>query len=202
MTTVLQLNTSIHSDASASSQLADELIADLKPARIIRRDLASDPVPHLDAEKFAAFLTAPDQRNPRQQELADESGRLVAELQEADVLVIGLPMYNFGVPSMLKAWFDHIARAGITFRYTETGPVGLLTGKKAYVVATRGGRYAGTDADLQSSYVRNFLGFLGITEVEFIYAEGLSMGADVRKASLAGARATLHNLQTPARLAA
>lgn len=202
MTTVLQLNTSIHSDAAASSQLTGEFIAGLAPARVIHRDLATAPVPHLDAERFAAFLAAPEKRTDRQQLLAAESDRLIEELREADILVLGLPMYNFGIPSTLKAWFDHVARAGLTFRYSADGPVGLLAGKKAYVIATRGGRYAGTDADLQSSYVRNFLAFLGITDVEFVYAEGLAMGPEARQASLAAARSTLHNLQAETRLAA
>lgn len=202
MTTVLQLTTSIHSDSAASSQLAEEFTASLKPTRILRRDLAVDPVPHLDAEKFAAFLAPPEQRSARQQQLAGESDRLISELRQADVLVLGLPMYNFGIPSTLKAWFDHVGRAGQTFRYTAEGPVGLLAGRKAYVIATRGGRYAGTDADTQSSYVRGFLAFLGITDVTFVYAEGLALGPQAREASLADARTTLHNLGKPDRLAA
>jgi len=98
-----------------------------------------------------------------------------------------VPMYNFGVPSTLKAYFDHVARAGVTFRYTADGPVGLLTGKRAFVFATRGGRYAGTDADLQSAFLRRFLGFIGINDVEFVYAEGLSLGAEQRERALAAA---------------
>jgi FMN-dependent NADH-azoreductase len=101
--------------------------------------------------------------------------------------VIGLPMYNFGVPSTLKAYFDHVARAGVTFRYASSGPVGLLKGKKAFVLATRGGRYAGTPADLQSAYVRQFLGFIGISDVEFVYAEGLALGAEQRSAAVSDA---------------
>jgi FMN-dependent NADH-azoreductase len=123
-----------------------------------------------------------------------ESDALIEELRRADVLVLGLPMYNFGVPSTLRAYFDHVARAGVTFRYTPEGPVGLLTGKKAYVVATRGGRYAGTTADLQSAYVRQFLGFIGIREVEFIYAEGLALGAEQRERAIAAAEARIEAL--------
>ena len=107
------------------------------------RDLASQPLPHLTAERFTAFVTAPEQRTHGQASIAAESDALVAELAAADVIVIGLPMYNFGVPSTLKAYFDHVARAGVTFRYTANGPEGLLRGKRAYVIATRGGRYAG-----------------------------------------------------------
>jgi FMN-dependent NADH-azoreductase len=103
-------------------------------------------------------------------------------------------MYNFGVPSMLKAYFDHVARAGVTFRYTEKGPVGLLTGKKVYVFATRGGYYAGTPLDTQTAYVRDFLAFLGITDVEFVYAEGLAISEASKTASLAKARESLQQL--------
>jgi FMN-dependent NADH-azoreductase len=118
------------------------------------------------------------------------------------VLVLGLPMYNFGLPSQLKSYFDHVARAGVTFKYTDKGPVGLLAGKKAYVFATRGGAYAGTSKDTQTAYVRDFLAFLGIAEVEFVYAEGLAMGEAVRDASLAKARQAVQNLTPPVRLAA
>ena len=110
------------------------------------------------------------------------------------MIVLGLPMYHFGVPSTLKAYFDHVARAGVTFRYTDKGPVGLLTGKKAYVFAARGGMYQGTPRDTQSPYVRDFLAFLGITDVEFVYAEGLAMGESSRDAALSNARARIERL--------
>jgi FMN-dependent NADH-azoreductase len=131
--------------------------------------------------------------------LADEfvaafPDRLIDELRRADTIVLGLPMYNFGLPSSLKAYFDHVARAGVTFKYTEKGPVGLLTGKKAYVFATRGGYYAGTPKDTQTPYVRDFLAFLGITDVEFVYAEGLAIGEAVKTASLARARIDIEKL--------
>jgi FMN-dependent NADH-azoreductase len=115
--------------------------------------------------------------------------------------VLGLPMYNFGVPSTLKAYFDHIARAGVTFRYTARGPEGLLKGKKAYVLATRGGYYKDTPRDTQSAYVKDFLRFLGIEEVEIVYAEGLAIDAETRDASLAQARTAVAGLQ-PVALAA
>jgi FMN-dependent NADH-azoreductase len=156
-------------------------------ARIVRRDLAQDTVPHLSAERFAAFLSQPDQRTAEQQSVVDYSDTLIAELQQADVIVLGLPMYNFGVPSQLKAYFDHVARAGVTFRYTPQGPVGLLTGKKAYVFAARGGLYAGTALDTQTSYVRDFMRFIGLEQVEFVYAEGLAISADSKAAGLARA---------------
>ena len=119
---------------------------------------------------------------------------MIDEIKSADVIVLGLPMYNFGAPSTLKAYFDRIARAGVTFRYTASGPEGLLTGKKAYIFATRGGLYAGTPLDSQTTYVRDFLGFLGITDVEFIYAEGLNMGEESKQAALAKAQGQLEEL--------
>jgi FMN-dependent NADH-azoreductase len=158
-----------------------------------------EPVPHLDAERFAAFLA----KNPteKEREVLAYSDMLIAELRRADVIVLGLPMYNFGVPSPLKAWFDHIARAGVTFKYTDKGAVGLLTGKKAYIAAARGGVYAGTPGDTQAPYVKSFLAFLGITDVEFVHAEGLAMGAEPREKGLAAARAHVERL-VPAKLAA
>jgi FMN-dependent NADH-azoreductase len=131
-----------------------------------------------------------------------ESDALIAELKQADTLVLGLPMYNFGVPSQLKAYFDHVARAGVTFTYTEKGPVGLLTGKQAYVFAARGGLYQGTPRDTQTPYVREFLGFLGITDVQFVYAEGLAISATSKSESLAAAQRSLRSLAQPERIAA
>jgi FMN-dependent NADH-azoreductase len=130
------------------------------------------------------------------------SDKLIDELRRADTIVLGLPMYNFGLPSQLKAWFDHVARAGVTFKYTDKGAVGLLAGKKAYVFATRGGVYAGTPADTQTPYVRDFLAFLGIADVEFVYAEGLAISAEAREAALASAQARIGQLAAPTRLAA
>lgn len=198
MKTLLQINTSIHSDTGESSRLAGRLVAAWRAANpggtIVTRDLVRELVPHLTAERFQAFLARPEVRTPAQQSDVDYSDRLIAELRRADTIVIGLPMYNFGVPSMLKAYFDHVARSGETFRYTENGPVGLLTGKKAYVVAARGGVHAGTTMDTQTAYMRNFLGFLGITDIEFVYAEGLAMGEASRQAGLAGAAARIEKL--------
>ena len=198
MSTLLNLNTSLFSTNGQSSPLAERFVAAWQAknpqGQVISRDLSSKPVPHLDAERFLSFLAAPDARTPAQQAVVDFSDTLINELKGADVVVLGLPMYNFGIPSMLKAYFDHIARAGVTFRYTATGPVGLLEGKKVYVFATRGGLYAGTPKDSQTTYVRDFLAFLGITDVEFIYAEGLNLGEDKKAASLSNAREQLAQL--------
>jgi FMN-dependent NADH-azoreductase len=206
MTKVLKINTSIYSQDGQSSQLASQFVDALRERdsalQLVERDLAREPVPHLDAERFQAFLTKPAERSEEQRAVAGYSDALIAELREADVIVLGLPMYNFGIPSQLKAYIDHVARAGVTFKYTDRGAVGLLTGKKAYVFATRGGAYAGTPRDTQTAYVRDFLAFLGISDVEFVYAEGLAMGPAPRESGLARARAAIQNLAPPARLAA
>lgn len=198
MTTILQINSSLFSEQGVSSQLADDFVARWmardSQVKVIRRDLGADPVPHLDVERLTAITNPAAQRSPEQQAIADSAEALIREIQKADVLVLGLPLYNFSVPSTLKAWFDHIARAGVTFRYTENGPEGLLKGKKAYIFATRGGRYQGTPADSQTPFVETFLNFLGITDIEFIYAEGLNMGDDHKHAGLTRAESCIEVL--------
>ena len=199
MTTLLQINTSINNGNGESSRLArkfvDAFLSREPEASIVVRDVAAaEPVPHLDAERFGAFITKPEERNAAQQSVVNYSDKLIKELVEANVIVLGLPMYNFGVPSQLKAYFDHVARAGVTFRYTDKGPVGLLTGKKAYVFATRGGVYAGTPLDTQTGYVRDFLRFIGITDVNFVYAEGLAINPQSREEGLARATAEIELL--------
>ena len=202
MKTILHLSASIFGEGGQSSRLATEFVAAQTGARVIARDLARSPVPHLDAERFGAFLSKPEGRTPAQQRVLAESDALIAELKAADTIVLGLPMYNFGVPSQLKAWFDHVARAGATFKYIAKGSVGLLTGKQAYVFAARGGLYAGTPKDTQTSYVRDFLAFLGIADVKFIYAEGLAIGEASKTESLAAAQRLLRSLAQPERIAA
>jgi FMN-dependent NADH-azoreductase len=198
MTTLLQLNTSLFSNEGQSSRLADTFVAEWRDAHpegdVVVRDLAHAPVPHLTAARFQAFLAKPEDRTAAQRAEAEVSDVLVNEIQRADAIAIGLPLYNFGVPSTLKAYFDHIARAGITFRYTANGPEGLLKGKKVYVFATRGGLYAGTAKDTQTQYVRDFLAFLGMTDVEFVYAEGMAMGDAVRTPALEKATIAAHQL--------
>jgi FMN-dependent NADH-azoreductase len=195
MKTLLQLDTSLYSSAGQSSRLTADFVegwlAQHPRGRVIARDLARDPVPHLTEARFQAFFSKPGERTSEQQEIVDYSDALIAELAAADVIAIGLPLYNFAVPSSLKAYFDHIARAGVTFSYSANGPVGLLTGKKVYVFATRGGQYAGTALDTQTAYVKQFLGFLGMTDIEFVYAEGLALGEATKDAALAGARASI-----------
>lgn len=206
MTTLLQINASLFSNNGQSTRLSEQFVAAWREAnphgKVVVRDLAAAPVPHLDAHRFGAFLSKPDERTAQQQAVIDFSDALIEELRNADVIALGLPMYNFGVPSTLKAYFDHIARAGVTFRYTETGPVGLLTGKKAYIFAARGGVYAGSALDTQSGYVRDFLRFIGISDVEFVYAEGLNMGEQSKQSALDAASASIWQLVEPLRAAA
>jgi FMN-dependent NADH-azoreductase len=199
MTTLLQINASINNGNGESSRLANQFVAafhkrDPKATIVVRDVAAAEPVPHLNAERFGAFITKPEARSAEQRTVVAYSDTLINELKQADVIVLGLPMYNFGVPSQLKAYFDHIARLGVTFEYTEKGPVGKLTGKKVYVFAARGGVYEGTPMDTQTSYVRDFLRFLGMSDVEFIYAEGLHMSPQSKQAALAKAEAEIARL--------
>lgn len=192
MTQLLVINSSLFASQGQSTQLTEQFTAawlQKQPdSQITVRDLAQTPVPHLDAQRVSAFFTPAESRDSTQQALVAESDALIAELQQADCVVIGVPMYNFGIPSTLKAYFDHIARAGVTFRYTENGPQGLLGPKKVYVLATRGGQYAGTAQDTQTRYVRDFLGFIGLTDVEFVYAENLNRGEANKNAALNAAQ--------------
>ncbi|HXZ52478.1 MAG TPA: NAD(P)H-dependent oxidoreductase [Burkholderiales bacterium] len=201
MDTLLQINSSLFAAEGQSSHLATLFVERWRAAHpratVMLRDLAREPVPHLDAGRFAAFLAKDEARDATQKAAVAYSDMLIAELKRADVIVIGLPMYNFGVPSVLKAYFDHVARAGITFRYTERGAVGLLGGKHAYVFAARGGRYAGTPGDTQTAYLRQFLGFLGIEDVEFVYAEGLAIDEASRRAALQRAHERIERLAEP-----
>lgn len=198
MTNLLQINTSLFAGQGQSSQLTEQFVAEWRAnhpgARVTVRDLATDAVPHLDASRFGAFTTAPEARSPEQQAVIAYSDTLIDELKAADVIVLGLPLYNFGVPSQLKAYFDHIARNGVSFRYTAQGPEGLIKGKKVYVFATRGGLYAGTPLDTQTNYVRDFLRFIGIEDVEFIYAEGLNISAELKATALIKAQDEIHRL--------
>lgn len=198
MKTLLQINTSLFSGQGQSTQLANQFVNELRASEpeleVVVRDLAEAPVPHLTAERFQAFNTAAEQRTAEQQAVVDYSDALIDELRRADTIVLGLPLYNFGIPSLLHAYFDHVARSKVTFQYTATGPEGLLKGKRAYVFATRGGKYAGTAADTSTEHVRTFLRFVGIEDVRFVYAEGLAINDSERQAALSAARTAIHDL--------
>lgn len=181
MATLLAIKSSIFGDNGNSSLLVNDLISVWQEknadGKVVVHDFAQNPLPHLDAERVTAIFTDAAERTPAQQALVNFSDQLIRELKEADAIVMGVPMYNFGVPSNLKAWIDHVARAGETFKYTEQGPVGLVNNKPVFVVAARGGQYQGTDLDAQTTFLKTFLGFIGLTNITFIYAEGLNMGA-------------------------
>jgi FMN-dependent NADH-azoreductase len=196
MNTLLYVRTSLYGAEGASSQLAERFVAQWLArnpgGRVIERDLAADPVPHLTAERFQAFNTPSEQRTAQQQAVVDYSDALIDELRSAETIVLAVPMYNFGVPSTLRTYFDHVARAGVTFRYSSAGPEGLLTGRQAYVFVTRGGVYGG-EHDTQAPYLRQFLRFIGI-ESEFVFAQGLAHGEESRQKSLANAREQIAGL--------
>lgn len=150
---------------------------------VTKRDVIADALPHLDIAELGAWQTPADERSDEQKALAARSDELLAELRANDVLVLAVPMYNLGIPSQLKAWFDRVLRAGETFRYTENGPQGLVEGKRVIILAARGGMYAGSDMDSQTPHLKSMLGLMGITDVDVVYAEGLNMGEEQRAAA-------------------
>jgi FMN-dependent NADH-azoreductase len=196
--TLLQVNSSPRVGQSQSTRLADELaarwLARHPGARRVVRDLGRDPHPALDEAALGALFTPAAERTPEQAARVALDDALIAEIQAADAVVIGAPMFNFGVSAQLKNWIDAIARAQVTFRYTANGPEGLLKGKKVYVVLTRGGKYRGQPSDSQVPYLQTVLGFLGMSDIEFIYAEGLALGPEAAAAALAEARAQIDAL--------
>jgi len=188
---ILQINASARTQGSFSTRLANTLTERLRAAQpeaeVTLRDLGRTPHPALDEATLQALFTPADTRSPEQAARVAQDDVLIREVQAADVLVLGVPMYNFGVPAALKNWIDAIARAKVTFEYTDKGPIGLLKGKKVYVALTRGGLFRGTPADSQVPYLQAVLGFLGMTDVQFVYAEGLGMGAEAEQKGLAEA---------------
>ena len=199
MANVLHINSSVRNSGSLSRQLSGEFVAKLAAQgdTIVVRDLAAQPVPHLTEEVMGAFFTPAEQRSAQAAAAVQLSDTLVDELLAADVLVLAAPMYNFSVPSTLKAWIDHVARAGRTFQYTANGPVGLATGKKAYIFTASGGIYSegpGAAYDYLSTYLRTALGFIGIMDIEFVQAEGVAMGEDAVTSAIAKGRASIEAL--------
>ncbi|WP_077034020.1 FMN-dependent NADH-azoreductase [Pelomonas sp. KK5] len=199
---ILQLNSSARrvqdGQGSYSTRLATELVAGLQAAnsqsKLTVRDLGLNPHPAMDEAALGALFTPADKRSAEQAERVAANDALIDELFAADAIVIATPMINFGVPTQLKNWIDAVARAGTTFKYGATGPVGQVTGKKVYIVSASGGVHRGQVTDGVTPYLRTVLGFLGMTEVEFIYAEGLAMGPDAEAAGVAAARAQIAEL--------
>jgi len=198
MSKVLVLKSSILAGYSQSGQLADFYVEQAKAQGkdVTVRDLAANPIPVLDGELVGAMRPSDTPLSPRQQEALDLSNALIEELQAHDEVVIAAPMYNFNIPTQLKNYFDLIARAGVTFRYTEAGPEGLVKGKKTVVITSRGGIHKDTPTDLLTPYVKLFLGFIGITDVEFVFAEGIAYGPEVASKATAEAKDAIKQIVT------
>ncbi|MAN14681.1 MAG: FMN-dependent NADH-azoreductase [Dinoroseobacter sp.] len=171
---ILRLDASARRDGSVTRDLTGRILARFPQADVTTRDLA-DGLPLIDAAWVAANFTPEADRDAAQRAALALSDTLIAEVRAADTLVIGLPIYNFGVPATLKAWIDLIARAGVTFRYTEAGPEGLLTGKRAIVAVASGGTETGSPLDFATGYLRHILGFVGITDVSFVSADRMAL---------------------------
>ena len=191
---ILQITSSLRGEQSESNRVANSIVAKLVAANpnasVVTRDLARQPHPQLDEAALGALFTPAESRTAEQSARVALDDALIAQVQAADVVVIGAPMYNFGIPVQLKSWFDAIARAGVTFRYTENGPEGLLKGKKVFVATARGGIYP-ADADPQVPFVRMLLNFLGMTDQTFVYSAAQSMGPEAAAKGQAEADATV-----------
>jgi len=198
MARVLIIESSARQQDSVSRQLTRQFVEQWRGVhpddQITVRDLGSDPVPHMDARLLGGWTKPCEQRNDEERAALALSNGLTDELLAADVLVIAAPMYNFAIPSTLKAWFDHVVRAGVTFKYCKTGPQGLLIDKRAVVLTARGGIYTGSKLDHQEPYLRQILGFVGIHDVTFIHAEGLNMGCEFLKKGMNQAIAQLSEI--------
>ncbi|EKO3405028.1 FMN-dependent NADH-azoreductase [Vibrio fluvialis] len=190
MSRVLALKSSILGDYSQSSKLLDAYLTKFNQDELDVRDLAAEPLPVLDFS-VATALRATEDLSEEQQKVVALSDELIAEVKAADTLVIAAPMYNFTIPTQLKNWFDLIARAGVTFKYTEAGVQGLIEGKKAVVITTRGGIHKDSATDNVTPYLKTILGFVGITEVEFVYAEALNMGEEPAAKGIESAKSQL-----------
>lgn len=192
--TILRIDASARKTDSVSRDLSDRIIARFNDAKVITRDLAT-PLPLLDQDWVTANFTPAENRSPKQVEKLALSGELINELRTADTIVIGVPIYNFGVPAALKAWIDLISRVGETFQYTETGPVGLLEGKRAIIALASGGTPVSSDMDFTSGYLQHLLGFIGISDITFISADQLAIDAVT---SLNAAHKAVENLELAA----
>ena len=195
---ILQINTAARTTGANSTQIANSvakrLMAKHPSASLEVLDLAANPHPALDESGLGAIFTPAEQRTAEQHARVEQDNALIAQVQAADILVLGVPMYNFGISSQLKNWIDAIAKAGVTFRYTESGPEGLIKGKKVYVALARGGIYRDTPNDTQVPYLKMVLGFLGMTDIEFIYGEGFALGAESVEKAYASAEEQIHQI--------
>ena len=191
MATLLYVKSSIFGDHGQSSQLSEKFIAAWKaknPAgEVVVRDLSVDVPPYLDGARVGALFTPEDQQTAEQKEVVAYSDALIQEIKDADEILFTAPLYNFALPAQTKSYLDYLCRAGVTFKYTETGAVGLLESKPVYVITTRGGIYKGTDADTQTPFLKTIFGFIGLSDVTMIHAEGLNMGDEAKDSALAAA---------------
>ncbi|MCG3742673.1 FMN-dependent NADH-azoreductase [Vibrio cincinnatiensis] len=190
MSRILALKSSILGEYSQSSKLLDAYLSQFDTDDLQIRDLAANPLPVLDFS-VATALRATEDLSEEQQKVVELSDTLIAEINAADTIVIAAPMYNFTIPTQLKNWFDLIARAGVTFKYTEAGVQGLITGKKVVVITTRGGIHKDSTTDNVTPYLKTILGFVGMTDVQFAYAEALNMGEDSASKGIESAKAQL-----------
>lgn len=199
MKTVLKIQTSLFGADGQSSRLADRFIENLRnkhgELRVVTRDLTAEPVPALTLERFQALSVEPEDRGGEQQAVAALSDALIAELKTADVIVFAVPMYNFNIPAALHNYFDHVARAGVTFRYTADGPEGLIKGKQVAVFITRGGNYGENHS--QTAFLRQFLAFIGLDDATFFHAEGLAISDESREKNLAAVRNEIAGMFRP-----
>jgi FMN-dependent NADH-azoreductase len=202
MSTLLFVTSSVFGSGSKSGQIGTEFVAGWAKAHpgtaVVERGLTAESVPHLTQETIAAWSLPAEKRSPHQRDLAAFADLLIAQVEAADVIVIAAPMYNFTISSTLKAWIDHLARAGRTFRYTAAGPEGLLKGKKVFIVTGRGGIYSGQSParamDFQEPYLRAMLGFLGLDDVTFIHVEGLAISPEAAASGLERARKAINQI--------
>lgn len=195
---ILRIDASARKSGSITRELNDTIVERFLAdgdTTVSVRDLADEALPQLTENWIGANFTKPEERSQEQKEALALSDSLIAEINSADVLLIGLPIYNFGVPAALKAWVDLVARAGVTFKYSETGPVGLLEGKRAIVTVASGGTAMGSDIDFATGYIRHVLGFIGIKDVVFIAADQMAIDAET---TLSAARDAVHTLDIAA----
>ena len=176
--TVLRIDASARFDASVSRKLADRVVEKLGADRVILRDLAAEPIPHVSEDWASGAYTPEAERTTEQRTALAISDALIEELRDADVVVIATPVYNFTVPASLKAWMDQVARVGVTFRYTENGPEGLLEGKRAILAVASGGTEVGSEIDFMTPYAKFFLGFIGIEDVDVVASDRLMVDAE------------------------
>lgn len=194
MNNVLVLKSSILADNPQTNQLSDYFVSKLADKNVVIRDLAANPLPHFDATAATALRGQPT--SAEENALLALSDELVAEIKKADTLIINAPMYNFHIPTQLKSYFDFIARPRVTFQYSEKGPEGLLKGKKAVVLVAFGGFHQNQPTDLVTSYMKAILGFVGITDVQFVYMEGIGFGPEAVEKAQAQAKAEIDKIAT------